>query len=247
MSSFSQKIRQNLAYRALRRVYYFRQSDAFRRFRQRYLRQDEKVVAEYLASSADPKLQIGSGENSLVGWLNTDFFPETDSLIHLDATTRFPFDDNIFELIFTEHVIEHLPLAGGINMVREAFRTLRPGGRLRVSTPPINFIIDCYERPQEPANRDYLDWHFSEWNADAPARDSIVFANDFVRMWGHLFIYDEALLRRIMQETGFANVQAYPIKESGDSRLKGLENDSRMPPGLLQLSTMTLEGVKPAV
>jgi hypothetical protein len=72
-----------------------------------------------------------------------------------------------------------------------------------------------------------------------------VVANAVVRNWGHQFIYDEPTRRQTMDIAGFANVESYPIMNSGDPRRVGLENVERMPPGLLQLFTMTLEGVKP--
>jgi len=99
---------------------------------------DPPKIASYLAATDSPRLQIGAGSNVLAGWLNTDYFPDRADFIHLDATGRFPFDDSSLDLIFSEHVIEHVPLDGGVNMIAESFRVLKPGGRLRISTPPSN-------------------------------------------------------------------------------------------------------------
>jgi predicted SAM-dependent methyltransferase len=142
-------------------------------------------------------------------------------------------------------VIEHVPLIGGVNMLAEAFRILRPGGRIRISTPPLEAVMAIWKQPELPEHRAYIQWHFDTWFADAPIHTAAVVANDFVRNWGHQFIYDEPTLRQTMEIAGFANVESYPIMNSGDPRLVGLENVERMPPGLLQLFTMTLEGVKP--
>ena len=73
----------------------------------------------------------------------------------------------------------------------------------------------------------------------------VVLFNDYVRMWGHVFIYDERLLIKLMEQAGFVNVQSVAIGQSIDRRLVGLENESRMPDGLLKLSTMSIEGSKP--
>lgn len=206
---------------------------------------DRSRISSYLTAVNRPRLQIGAGSNLLDGWLNTDYFPDGADLIHLDATRRFPFPDSSFDLIFSEHVIEHVPLVGGVSMIAEAFRVLRPGGRLRLSTPPLEFLLDGYRNPESGLNGTYRAWHFEIYNPDSPSKAPVVLFNDYVRMWGHVFIYDAALLSSLMVEAGFVEVQRCAIGESDEPLLVGLENEGRMPDGLLRLSTMSIEGKKP--
>ena len=235
----------SLPYRALRASYHVRQTASYARFRQRFLRRDSAVIADYLATATTPRLHIGCGENPLPGWLNTEYFPASLSLIHLDATRRFPFADGSFDRVYSEHVIEHLPLAGGVNLLAESCRVLRPGGRIRISTPPMEFLISLFEQPDAGLNPAYLQWHSETWLDRAPLRGPAVVINDFVRNWGHLFIYDEATLRSAMTLAGFTDLQRFPIDDSGSPDLARLENVDRMPAGLLQLHTLTIEGIKP--
>jgi hypothetical protein len=68
--------------------------------------------------------------------------------------------------------------------------------------------------------------------------------NNFVRNWGHLFIYDEKTLRHSLETAGFAEVESFRLNESNDPNLRNLENEKRMPEGFLQFESFTLEAVK---
>ena len=238
------RMKASLPYRALRSIYHFRQTARYARLRQRW-RKDSAAIADYLATASAPALQIGCGDNPLPGWLNTEYFPDRADLVHLDATGRFPFPDASFDRVYSEHVIEHLPLDGGINLLAESCRVLRPGGRIRISTPPLEFLVSLVEQPDAGLNPAYMQWHSDRWLQGAPLRGPAVVINDFVRNWGHLFIYDEPTLRSAMSLAGFTDLKRCSIDESGAPELVGLENVGRMPAGLLQLHTMTIEGVKP--
>jgi hypothetical protein len=53
---------------------------------------DIRLLSEYLKSHEIKKLQIGCGSNALAGWLNSDYYPRSKSVFHLDATKSFPID-----------------------------------------------------------------------------------------------------------------------------------------------------------
>jgi hypothetical protein len=68
--------------------------------------------------------------------------------------------------------------------------------------------------------------------------------NNFVRAWGHQFIYDEGTLRASLEQAGFVDVSRRALQESDEPVFRRLENEARMPPAFLQLETLTLEGKK---
>ena len=80
-------------------------------------------IKRYFKSHKVRKLQIGSGNNTLKDWLNTDLNPIKES-IFLDVKRRLPFEDCAFQYIFCEHLIEHLTYQEGLFLLEECFRVL---------------------------------------------------------------------------------------------------------------------------
>src|SRR5947207_11311388 len=54
-------------------------------------------------------------------------------IIHDLDTFPYPFDDNEFDIVIAEHVVEHL--IDLVSVVEELHRILKPGGRLYVEVP----------------------------------------------------------------------------------------------------------------
>src|SRR5688500_20185435 len=69
---------------------------------------DGVVLQEYLAKHRVHKLHIGAGDGALAGWLNTDIDPGADDIFFLDVTKPFPFAGNMFDYVYSEHMIEHI-------------------------------------------------------------------------------------------------------------------------------------------
>src|SRR5215831_15321510 len=104
------------------------------RLRRIILRSDERLCRKYLGKTAKPKLHIGGGWRLLDGWLNTDI-DLIPNVMRMDATEPFPFGENTFQYVYTEHMIEHIPYEKGACMLQECHRVMRSGGVIRVVTP----------------------------------------------------------------------------------------------------------------
>jgi predicted SAM-dependent methyltransferase len=208
------------------------------------LQTDSSISRRYLAGAGEKKLHVGCGKNVLDGWLNSDFRPKRADIMHLDATRAFPLPGNAFDYVFSEHMIEHVPYAGGVNMLKECFRILKPGGTLRVSTPDLAFLIDLYRPNKSPEQQAYIEWAAQLFSSYAPVPSDTFVINNFVRDWGHLFVYDEPTLADAMRRAGFSEVNKFQLNESNCDALRQLENENRMPQGFLALESMTLEALK---
>ena len=208
------------------------------------LGRDKRIVRKYLNTHEVRKLHIGCGGHTLHGWLNTDLFPELPTIARLDATQPFPFQDEVFDYIFTEHMIEHISYPQALHMLRECYRVLRKDGTIRVSTPNFAFLVDLYKPSKSDSQKRYIKENTDLWIKSAPYYDEVFVINNFVRDWGHQFIYDERTLSASLRTAGFTRISMPDFNESPEEVLRNLENEERYPEGLLRMETMTLEAKK---
>lgn len=79
-------------------------------------------------------LDVGCGTNKTPGAVGLDYNPRTAAdVIHDLGVFPYPFADNEFDRIVSNHVIEHLPDV--MNFVAELYRITKPGGQIRLLTP----------------------------------------------------------------------------------------------------------------
>lgn len=205
---------------------------------------NNKLIRNYLRGHSTRKLHLGCGHNSLDGWLNSDHRPKSRNILRLDVTKRFPFEDNLFSYVFSEHMIEHLTYTQGSRMLKECHRILKPNGRIRISTPDLSFLLGLYGEDRSDLQERYIEWATKTHVKDAPYCDATFVINNFVRDWGHKFIYDEPSLRFALAKAGFSEIVRCEFNASEDVELQGLENEARMPQGFLELESLILEAIK---
>lgn len=203
------------------------------------------TINAYLSQHSTKALHLGCGQNPLVGFLNSDAFPQLPNVIYLDTSLRFPFKENTFDYVFSEHLIEHLAYQSGFYSLCESFRILKPGGIIRIATPDMAFLVDLYRPDKTELQRQYIDRAISRIKAPCLNFDTFVI-NNFVRAWGHQFIYDEKTLSAALELSGFRNISRCALHQSQHEFLQGLENIGRMPEGFLALETFVLEAQKPS-
>jgi predicted SAM-dependent methyltransferase len=176
---------------------------------------DPGVIGDYLQSHSVRKLQLGSGGNDPKGWLNTDIEP-TRNEVYLDATKRYPFPDGSFQYVFGEHVIEHVPWEDGVTMLKECYRVLAPGGKLRVVTPNLAKFVQLLTGRADVEAQQFIaaKLRLHGW-PESPVTGAYIF-NRQVREWGHQFLYDSVTLRKSLELAGFKKVTEYRVDEKTD-------------------------------
>jgi predicted SAM-dependent methyltransferase len=205
---------------------------------------NRRLIHDYLASAARPRLHIGCGDNHLRGWLNTELTPRGDE-IYLDATRPFPFANDTFALIYSEHMIEHIPYRDAVAMAGECFRVLRPGGTIRLVTPDMAFLRGLLDDRPHPLRSAYFEF-YKRHNRMTEPFTATHLVNHFVRAWGHQFIYDAETLLNLLRGAGFVDVTRADLNASSVPELQGLAKLDRMPDGFLAMESLTVEGRKPA-
>jgi|ERR1700723_447866 predicted SAM-dependent methyltransferase len=203
-------------------------------------------IAEYLRTHQVKKLQIGTSNNILDGWLNTDSFLNHPQIVYLNATARFPFDANTFDYIMAEHMIEHIEYDQAQMMLRECLRVLRPGGRVRFSTPDMRVLLALHSREKTDAQRYYTDWVAARLMPEVSECKEVFVINNAFRFWGHLFLYDQETLDLALRSAGFREMRFYKAGDSDDPKLRNLESHGREigAEHINQFETIVVEGCK---
>jgi predicted SAM-dependent methyltransferase len=197
-------------------------------------------LRRYLASTVSPRLQVGSGQVRLPGWLNSDILWGN---FYLDISRPLPLPDATFTHAFGEHVIEHITERAGVQLLRELYRVLRPGGVVRITTPDLRKIIAIYEDRNPAITREEYARFLDNMTGKRHERACQIF-NDYMRLWGHLHVYDEEDLAAKMRQVGFERVARFEPGQSDHDALKGLEHHGL--PWQNDAEAMCLEGTKPA-
>jgi predicted SAM-dependent methyltransferase len=204
-------------------------------------------IEEYLRSHTVCRLQLGTGSNPYEGWLNTDVadYKRSGDVVYLDARKRFPLPDATFDAVFSEHMIEHLTYEEGLHCLRESYRILRPGGRVRIATPSARKLARLYDEELSDLQRRYLRWSADVFVGHADMKLPGFILNNMFHNFGHRFVYDDETLRHALEIAGFREVTEWPVGESGDPALTNLERHMRSVAEFNAYETLVLEARRP--
>jgi predicted SAM-dependent methyltransferase len=204
-------------------------------------------ISRYLLSHDVRKLHLGAGENIRPGWLNTDLhdYGRPTELVYLDVRQPFPLADASFDFVFSEHMLEHLPYAEGVACLRECFRVLRPDGRIRIATPSLERLVRLYDPELSDVQRRYIRWAVQSFVPESTAPLAGFVVNNFIRAWGHRFIYDGDTLRYALSAAGFDESEEGCVGQSPEPALRGLERHLEDEPEFNEYETLVLEARRP--
>ncbi len=213
---------------------------------------DKVLIQNYFSNQEIYKLQIGCGDNLLDGWLNSDL-KSSEKTIRLDAGQPYPFENNTFHYIFSEHLFEHLKISEQKSMLEESFRILKEGGIMRIATPSMGFLIDLYNNPNSEENREYSKWAVDRLPGLQEVRkfkidtefNHIYVINHFFKAWGHQTIHDFESLKNLGENAGFCKARKVSVGESEDRHLNKIERHGYVIPEKINFhETMVVEFIK---
>ena len=149
-------------------------------------------------------LHLGCGGQIFENWVNADFYrrrfwriPRSYWMVDL----RYPLncDDDYWDGVFSQHVLEHLYPADVYNLLVELLRTLKPKRWLRICVPDLSKYVDYYLG--KPTHEE-----FARWSTGAEAIRALT------QNWGHRSVWDSQLLGNALSQVGFVNVRQTEFK-----------------------------------
>jgi len=149
------------------------------------------------------KVNLGSGDYKLDGWVNVDLARTDNPDIVADLSRPLPFADASVDYIHTEDFFAALTLDQAHAFLRECRRVLKPAGVMRLLTPDLERFARMYlERPQ---------WLVDVWKRSIAiplqTGSACEVFNIGMRLGGK-FHYDHATLIHVAAECG---LRAYPV------------------------------------
>ena len=222
------------------RVLYYNLTSLTWRIIQLFTMKKSRVVSKLQAESLDIKLHVGAGLNTLDGWINTDIYANRKN-VYLDLTKSISFSDDLFDYVYSEHVFEHFSYDECRFILSECFRVMKSNAVLRIATPDLKFLIRLYQETDSKLISDYVEWNAKNFVRSTAPKNAVSVVNNYVRDWGHQFIYDFETLKILLLEVGFVDVAECKILNSDHVALRGLEHVHRHPDGFLELESLIVE------
>jgi len=159
------------------------------------------------------KIHYGCGSRIFgEGWVNVDLPVEpvakdAVSYLPVNLTQAHPFKTDCFEFGFAEDFLEHLTQSQSIIFLAEAYRTLKPGGVLRLSFPGLKGVL----------RKHYLS---SDYAGAARGQD------EAYTLWGHYHFYSEESLATVARHLGYSAIEFVVYGQSTHAALADLDSRS---------------------
>ena len=157
-------------------------------------------------------IHVGCGFHRFDEFDNLDFYNSSFSFwkkkeyISHDFRYRLPFNDNVYEVAFSEHTLEHLYYNESKFLISEICRVLKKSSIFRCTVPELEFYIENYKEKKK-------DEYFNDFDTGCDA------LRDLANNWGHLCVWDAQTLKREMLNAGFSSVKICKFGEGENKEL----------------------------
>lgn len=195
---------------------------------------NRRKLDAYLKAHRVRRLHLGCGGRILPGWLNSDacvslrkLFDEHSPLVQIDCTRQLRIADDSFDYVYSEHMHEHLDYQSGSALLSELFRVLRPGGKVRIAVPDLDFYVQMFgsERSYSEYASAFREQIWQTQGLSGAPLDKATFLNFLFRGSDHRYIYSREALSGQLTHAGFVNAQTCEPGQSDTPELRGLETD----------------------
>jgi predicted SAM-dependent methyltransferase len=182
--------------------------------------------ARTFEGEAPLRLHLGSGGNNLDGWVNIDLVGAHADLAW-DLRRPLPLGKATAEAVFLEHVLEHMTMADGVQVLHHFLEVLVPGGILRVGVPDAGLYATSYV---------HHDKVLDELRPGRPTR--MMALGEVFQEHGHVSAWDGETLCLAVGEAGYRGATVMP---GGTSKISPApDSEVRIP------ETVYVEAVAPS-
>ena len=190
------------------------------------------VVSSYLNNHQTKMLNLGAGPNRYKGWLTADAF-KSEADIYLNAYSKFPFKDSTWDVIYSEHMLEHIYVDKVPHLLSEVFRILKPGGLFRVTVPDLEIHAKNYIQKNDQFFEPIITKYKSRWNTKKSkywlirSNGGAFMSRAVQRFYRHRWMYDFETLSSCLKEVGFSKVSKMTCGESKISAAGQMDRHDR--------------------
>ena len=89
-------------------------------------------------------INLACGDTYVESWINYDFSPHTTKVKKVNLLKSLPITENIADVIYSSHFIEHIPRDMVVGFLEECQRIMKVGGRLRLVLPDWEELCSTY-------------------------------------------------------------------------------------------------------
>jgi len=176
------------------------------------------------------KLNVGASPIwEMKGWYKLDHkaMKKNETTIYGDAAS-IPLEDSSCKVIFSSHMIEHIPNVKLEDIFLEFNRVLEKGGVLRILSPNLKRLAKAYVENDHEFFKEVLKEDESIRTdlgmggmfmnfAVSPGQDTVLFNRDlteFITGIAHQYLYDFEMLEMILSRCGFHGIEEKNFCES---------------------------------
>jgi SAM-dependent methyltransferase len=164
------------------------------------------------------KVNCGSGEHKLDGWVNVDSDATASPDVLHDLAQGLPFADASVDYLHSEDFLSCLPTIEAVSsFLREARRVLKPQGSMRLLVPSLERLIEAYRHDPQ---RLVAQWNRAVGLPLVPETAGML-VNQALKL-NPGFFFDRATLARVVADAGFA-LRERGYNESPHAALRGLD------------------------
>ena len=189
------------------------------------------------------KVNLGCGKNALPDWINYDISPKIllsripwlkkllckiklvskriceeewpSYIIRRDLRKGINLPNNSVDYIYCSHFLEHLSYYEAFKLLKECYRVLKPGGRLRIVVPDLKRLALEYISNKINAIVFIKKLYIID---NRPFIKKIIFSHSI-----HHSMYDFDILQRMLLASGFKEIEEKNFREGKFPDLKRLD------------------------